>query len=55
MVRCTRDKAGNQRIFDRRGNKSSAGSQFDVFIEDFLIEIIEISEAGIFTIVFDQP
>jgi uncharacterized HAD superfamily protein len=42
-------------VFDRRGDKLSVGPIFDVFVEDFLEEAYTIAEAGIFTILFDQP
>ena len=42
-------------VFNRRGNKLSVGPTFDVFIEDFLEEAYAIAEAGIFTILFNQP
>ncbi|MFC2039764.1 hypothetical protein ACFLTW_01120, partial [Chloroflexota bacterium] len=45
----------NQIVFNRRGDKLSVGPKFDVFVEDFLDEATTIAEAGIFTILFDQP
>jgi len=42
-------------VFDRRGDKLSVGPTFDVFVEDFMEEAYAIAEAGIFTILFDQP
>ncbi|MFC2068493.1 hypothetical protein ACFLTP_05755, partial [Chloroflexota bacterium] len=42
-------------VFDRRGDKLSVGPKFDVFVEDFIEEANTIAEAGIFTILFDQP
>ncbi|MFC1965944.1 hypothetical protein ACFLWI_03240 [Chloroflexota bacterium] len=42
-------------VFNRRGDKLSVGPKFNVFIEDFLDETITIADAGIFTILFDQP
>ncbi len=45
----------DQIVFTRRGDKLSAGPIFDVFVEDFLDETLTIAEAGIFTILFDQP
>ena len=42
-------------IFDRVMNKMTVGPEFDVFVEDFLEEARIIAEAGIFTILFDQP
>jgi len=45
----------DQIVFNRRGDKLSVGPRFNVFVEDFLDEAITIAEAGIFTILFDQP
>ncbi len=45
----------DQIVFNRRGDKLSVGPIFSVFVEDFLDEAITIAEAGIFTILFDQP
>lgn len=42
-------------VFDRRGNKHTVGSEFDVFVEDLIEEARIIAEAGIFTLLFDQP
>ena len=42
-------------VFNRRGDKLSVGPKFNVFVEDFLDETITIADAGIFTILFDQP
>jgi len=42
-------------VFDKRGDKLSVGPKFNVFVEDFLDETITIADAGIFTILFDQP
>ncbi|UCE98088.1 MAG: hypothetical protein JSV74_01810 [Dehalococcoidia bacterium] len=42
-------------VFDRRGDKHLAGPKFDVFVEDFLDEAVTLAEAGIYTILFDQP
>ena len=42
-------------VFDRRGDKLSVGPTFDLFVEDFIEEAYAIAEAGIFTILFDQP
>ena len=42
-------------VFTRRGDKLSVGPKFDVFVEDFLGETVTIANAGIFTILFDQP
>ncbi len=45
----------DQIVFNRRGDKLSVGPKFDVFVEDFLDETKTLAEAGIFTILFDQP
>ena len=45
----------DQIVFNRRGDKLSVGPKFDVFAEDFLDETKTLAEAGIFTILFDQP
>ena len=45
----------NHLVFARRGNKLSVGSTFDVFVEDYIEEVYTIAEAGISTILFDQP
>ncbi|MFC1958401.1 hypothetical protein ACFLV6_00540 [Chloroflexota bacterium] len=45
----------DQLVFNRRGDKLSAGPIFSVFVEDFLGEAITIAKADIFTILFDQP
>ena len=45
----------NQLVFDRLGNKHLVGPTFDVFVEDFIEEAYTIAEAGISTILFDQP
>ncbi len=42
-------------VFDRHGDKSSVGPKFDVFVEDFAEEACTIAEAGVFTLLFDQP
>jgi uncharacterized HAD superfamily protein len=42
-------------IFDRVLNKMLAGPQFDVFVEDFLEGALVIAEAGIYTLLFNQP
>jgi uncharacterized HAD superfamily protein len=42
-------------IFARPGNKLSVAHGFDVFIEDYYDEAIKLSEAGIFTLLFDRP
>ena len=45
----------DQIVFNRRGDKLAVGPKFDVFVEDFLDETKILAEAGIFTILFDQP
>ncbi|MFC2017701.1 hypothetical protein ACFLTQ_00145 [Chloroflexota bacterium] len=45
----------DQIVFNRRGDKLSVGPTFNIFIEDYLDEIITITEAGIFALLFDQP
>jgi uncharacterized HAD superfamily protein len=45
----------NHLVFGRHGNKHSVGPAFDVFVEDFIEEVRAIAEAGIFTILLDQP
>lgn len=42
-------------VFNRRGDKFSAGPAFMSFVEDFLDEAVTIASAGIFTILYDQP
>jgi uncharacterized HAD superfamily protein len=42
-------------VFNRRGDKVSAGPPFNAFVEDFLDEAVTIARAGIFTVLFDQP
>ncbi|MFC1995382.1 hypothetical protein ACFLVM_00680 [Chloroflexota bacterium] len=42
-------------VFNRRGDKLSVGPKFDVFVEDFVDEACTIAEAGIFTLLFNQP
>jgi uncharacterized HAD superfamily protein len=42
-------------IFDRTMNKMLVGPDFDVFVEDFLEGALVIAEAGIFTLLFNQP
>jgi uncharacterized HAD superfamily protein len=42
-------------VFDRVMNKMLVGPKFDVFVEDFLEEALVIAEAGVFTILFNQP
>ena len=45
----------NHIVFDRRGDKVSVGPNFDLFVEDFVEEASVIAEAGIITLLFDQP
>jgi len=42
-------------IFDRVMNKMLVGPEFDVFVEDFLEGALVIAEAGVFTLLFNQP
>ena len=42
-------------VFDRMGDKISAGPEFDVFVEDFIEKARIFAHAGIFTLLFDQP
>ena len=42
-------------IFDRIINKMMVGPEFDVFVEDFLKGARVIAEAGVFTLLFNQP
>jgi uncharacterized HAD superfamily protein len=42
-------------VFNRRGDKVSAGPAFKAFVEDFLDEALAITNAGTFTVLFDQP
>jgi uncharacterized HAD superfamily protein len=42
-------------IFDRVINKMMVGPEFDVFVEDFLEGARVIAEAGVFTLLFNQP
>jgi len=42
-------------VHERFGNKLWAGGGFDVFIEDYLEEARVIAEAGVPSILFDQP
>lgn len=42
-------------VLDRQGDKLSAGRGFDVFVEDYLEEARILAEAGVFTILMDQP
>jgi uncharacterized HAD superfamily protein len=41
--------------FDMSGSKAEAGPAFDLFVEDFLEEARPLAEAGIYTLVYDQP
>jgi len=42
-------------VVDRYGDKLSAGGGFDVFVEDYLGEARTLAEAGVLTILMDQP
>jgi len=42
-------------IFDQRHKRHAVGPRFDVFIEDYLEEAVALAEAGIFTLLLDQP
>ena len=42
-------------IFDRVMNKMLVGPAFNVFVEDFLEGARVIAEAGVFTLLFNQP
>ena len=42
-------------VFDRRGNKHTVGLEFDIFVEDIVEEACVIAEAGILTLLLDQP
>jgi uncharacterized HAD superfamily protein len=42
-------------VFDRGGEKHSAGPKYDVFVEDFIEEASLIANAGILTLLFNQP
>lgn len=42
-------------IFDRAMQKMMVGPQFDVFVEDFLEGARVIAEAGVYTLLFNQP
>jgi uncharacterized HAD superfamily protein len=42
-------------IFDRIMNKMMVGPEFDVFVEDFLDGARVIAEAGVYTLLFNQP
>ena len=45
----------NNIVFDRIEHKLAVGRAFDVFVEDYLEEACAIAEAGVFSILFDQP
>lgn len=45
----------NNMVFDRIENKLAVGRGFDVFVEDYLEEACAIAEAGVSSILFDQP
>jgi uncharacterized HAD superfamily protein len=42
-------------VFVEDGDKMSAGPKFDVFIEDYLVEARIFAEAGVLTLLFNQP
>ena len=42
-------------VFTGRGDKLKVGPGFDVFVEDFIEEACILAEAGIFTLLLDQP
>ncbi len=42
-------------VLERYGDKVQAGRGFDVFVEDRLDEACSIAEAGVFSILLDQP
>jgi uncharacterized HAD superfamily protein len=42
-------------IFDQRHKRSAVSARFNVFIEDYLEEAVALAEAGIFTMLLDQP
>jgi uncharacterized HAD superfamily protein len=42
-------------VFDRMENKLAVGPEFDIFVEDYLEEACAIAEAGVFSILFNQP
>lgn len=42
-------------VLGRYGDKLLAGHGFDVFVEDYLEEARAIAEAGVFSILLDQP
>jgi uncharacterized HAD superfamily protein len=42
-------------VFVEDGHKMSAGPKFDVFVEDYLVEARKFAEAGVLTLLFNQP
>ena len=42
-------------VVGRYGDKALAGQGFDVFVEDYLEEARAIAEAGVLSILLDQP
>jgi len=42
-------------IFNQWHKRQAVNHRFDVFIEDYLEEAVALSEAGIFTMLLDQP
>ena len=45
----------DQLLFARPGNKLSVANGIDVFIEDYYDEAVKLSEAGIYTLLYDRP
>ncbi len=41
--------------FVNHGKKASMGQKFDLFVEDYLEEALAFAEAGVFSLLFDQP
>jgi uncharacterized HAD superfamily protein len=41
--------------FVNKGKKASIGQKFDLFVEDYLEEALAFAEAGVFSILFNQP
>jgi uncharacterized HAD superfamily protein len=41
--------------FVNKGKKASMGQTFDLFVEDYLEEALAFAEAGVFSILFNQP
>jgi len=41
--------------FVNHGKKASMGQKFDLFVEDYLDEALAFAEAGVFSLVLDQP